>query len=64
MTLGLISDRGRSTIMHFSVSVSYSTIALGMIAMVREKQGAGSCAHAHELTFLHEHEVHSCCRHK
>jgi hypothetical protein len=34
MTLGLISDRGRSTIMHFSVSVTYSTIALGMISKV------------------------------
>lgn len=32
MTLGLISDRGRSTIMHFSISVTYSTIALGMIS--------------------------------
>ncbi|GAB4817511.1 hypothetical protein N2152v2_004557 [Parachlorella kessleri] len=34
MTLGLISDRGRSTIMHFAVSVTYSTIALGMISKV------------------------------
>jgi len=35
MTLGLISDRGRETIMHFAVSITYSVVALGLLSTVR-----------------------------
>ncbi|PSC68046.1 ABC transporter G family member 28-like [Micractinium conductrix] len=34
MTLGLISDRGRDTIMHFAVSITYSVVALGLMSTV------------------------------
>lgn len=34
MTLGLISDRGRETIMHFAVSITYSVVALGLLSTV------------------------------
>lgn len=34
MTLGLISDRGRSTIMHFAVDTTYSVVALGLLSTV------------------------------
>ena len=34
MTLGLISDRGRGTIMHYAVSITYSVVALGLMATV------------------------------
>ncbi|KAL4448129.1 hypothetical protein ABPG75_005348 [Micractinium tetrahymenae] len=34
MTLGLISDRGRETIMHFAVSITYSVVALGLMSTV------------------------------
>ncbi|KAL4853041.1 ABC transporter G family member 28 [Chlorella vulgaris] len=34
MTLGLISDRGRETIMHFAVGITYSVVALGLLSTV------------------------------
>lgn len=34
LTLGLISDRGRETILHFAVNITYSIIALGLLSTV------------------------------
>lgn len=34
MTLGLLSDRGRATIMHYAVSTTYSVVAIGLMASV------------------------------
>lgn len=34
MTLGLLSDRGRETIMHYAVSTTYSVVAVGLMASV------------------------------
>ncbi|KAL6776445.1 hypothetical protein ACKKBG_A21155 [Auxenochlorella protothecoides x Auxenochlorella symbiontica] len=34
MTLGLLSDRGRETIMHYAVSTTYSVVAVGLMATV------------------------------
>lgn len=34
MTLGLLSDRGRATIMHYAVSTTYSVVAVGLMATV------------------------------
>lgn len=42
MTLGLISDRGRNTIMHFAVSITYSVVALGLMSTVGALNTFGS----------------------
>ncbi len=34
MTLGLISNRGRSTIMNYAVETTYSVVALGLMSTV------------------------------
>lgn len=50
MTLGLISDRGRETIMHFAVSITYSVVALGLMSTV----GALGTFGSHRVVFFRE----------
>lgn len=48
--LGLISDRGRSDIMHYMSAASYNIVALGLMSTVASLRTFG----AHRVVFFRE----------